>query len=67
MLKVKITCGTTYCNCPSETIELECCDRKEYDSDAFSTRILNAILNRDFPHFFIDIETEETEDEDEDD
>ena len=67
MVKVKVTCGTTYWGCPSETIELECYDMEEFDSDAFSTEILYAILNGDCPHYFIDIETEEIDDEDEDD
>ena len=67
MIKVKITCGTTYCGCPSETIEMECHDMAEYDSDEFSAEILNAIFNRNFPHYFVDIETEEIPDEEEDD
>lgn len=66
MVKVKVTCGTGYCGCPSETIEFECIDMEEYNSDAFSTEILNAIFNGDFPHYFIDIETEEVEDEEDD-
>lgn len=66
MVKVKVTMGTTYCGCPSETFELECYDMEEYESDEFSTEILNQIFNRMCPHFFIDIETEEIEDEDED-
>lgn len=36
---------------------------EEYDSDAFSTEILNAILNGNCPHYFINIEKEEIEDE----
>ena len=67
MVKVKVTCGSTYCGCPSETVEFECSDMEEYDSHEFSTQILNAIFNGEFPHFFIDIDTEEIEDEEEDD
>lgn len=67
MVKVKVTCGTTYCGCPSETIEFECFDMEEYESDVFSTEILNAILNGNCPHYFMDIETEEIEDEDDED
>lgn len=66
MVKVKVTCGTTYCGCPSETFELECFDMEEYDSHEFSTKILNAMFNGECPHFFINIETEEVEDEDDD-
>lgn len=64
MVRVKVTCGTGYCGCPSETVEFECMDMEEYYSDAFSTEILNAIFDGNFPHYFIDIETEEIEDED---
>ena len=65
MVKVKITCGTTYCGCPSETIEMECYDMAEYNSHEFSTEILDAIFNGSFPHYFVNIDTEEISDEEE--
>lgn len=64
MVKVKVTCGSTYFGCPSESFELECSDMEEFNSDAFSAEILNAILNYETPHYYIDIETEEVPDED---
>lgn len=63
MVKVKVTCGTTYVGCPSETVEFECFSKEEVDSDKFSTEILNAIFNKDFPHYFMEIETEEVDDD----
>ena len=69
MSKVKITIGTTYCNCPSEEIEFEYCGtEKEFNADhQISTEILNMIFNDDFPHYFMDIDFEETEEEEEED
>ena len=67
MVKVRVTCGTTYCGCLPETIEFECNDMEEYNSHKFSTEILNAIFNGEAPHYFIDIETEEIPDEDDED
>ena len=65
MLKVKITMGTSYCGCPSEEIEYEYYGtQKEFDEDhEASTEILNMIFNHDFPHYFLDIDTEEVPDE----
>ena len=67
MSKVKITMGTTYCNCPSEEIEFEYYGtEKEFNADhQISTEILNMIFNDDFPHYFMDIDFEETEEEEE--
>lgn len=68
MTKVKITMGTTYIGCPSEKIEYEYDGtEKEFDNDhEASTEILNMISNGEFPHYFIDIETEEVKDEEND-
>lgn len=55
-MKARITLGTTWCGTDAETIEVEVEDKEEFDSDAFSTTILNAITNRDFPHYYIDYE-----------
>lgn len=55
-MKARITMGTTYCGCPNETIEIEVYDKEEFDSDEFSTEILNAILNREFAHYYLDCE-----------
>ena len=64
-MKAIITIGTTYCGCPSETIEIE----YEDDND-FAQTVVNAIFNREAPHYYIDVEDieelEELEDEDED-
>lgn len=62
-MKARITLGSTWVGTESETIEFEVEDREEYDSDEFSTAILDAISNRDFPHYFIDYELIEEEDE----
>lgn len=67
MAIVKINIGTTYCGCKSETIELECDSKEEFDSHEFSTEILNAIFNGEAPHYFIDIEEPESFDDDEED
>ena len=66
MLKVKITMGTGYCGCPSETQEIEYDGtEKEFNKDdALSTEILNMIFNGDFSPYFLDIETEEINEED---
>ena len=65
MLKVKISMGTTYCGCRSEEVEIEYDGtRKEFDrDDRMSTEILNIILNHEFPHYFLEIDCEEIEDE----
>lgn len=69
MGKVRITMGTTYCGCPSEEIEFEYYGTEEdFNTDhKISTEILNMIFNRDFPHYFLDIDFEEDEEENEDD
>lgn len=54
-MKVKITIGTTYCGCPSESFEIECDSIEDFETnDAYSTEILNAICNCETPHYFID-------------
>ncbi len=55
-MKARITLGSTWVGTSSETIEIEVADQEEYDSDEFSTVIFNAIINRDFPHYYIDCE-----------
>lgn len=54
-MKVRVNLGTTYCGCPSETVYFDVEDAKYFDSDDFSTEILNAIFNSEFPHYFMDI------------
>lgn len=55
-MKAFVTIGTTYCGCPSETIEIE------YESDAdFAQAVLEAIFNSEAPHYFIDVEDDEDE------
>ena len=67
MSKIILTMGTSYCGCPSETTEIEYYGtEREFDrDDEVSTEILNAILNSEFPHYFLDIEFVEEEDEEE--
>ena len=66
MSKVRVTMGSTYCECPSEELEFEY-DGTESDFNrdhTVSTDILNMILNRDFEHYFLDIDfIEEYEEE----
>lgn len=62
-MKVKVTVGTTYCGCPSESFEIECDSIEDFEqNDAYSTEILNRISNFETPHFFIDFEYDEDED-----
>lgn len=68
-MKVKVTIGTDYCGCPSESFEIECDSAKDFDEDdKYSTEILNAIWN-ECSHYFIefdyDVEDEDDEDFDE--
>jgi len=65
-MKVKVTVGTTYCGCPSESFEIECSSIEDFErNDSYSTEILNAIFNFEAPHFFIDYEYVEDEDDEE--
>ena len=50
MSRLKVTMGTTYCGCPSETITIDTND------DDWAIDIMNAIFNREFGHYFIDTE-----------
>ena len=59
----RVEMGTTYCGCPSETQYFEVEDMEEFDSDRFSTEILNAVFNRWFPHYFMDVSPIETKDD----
>ena len=43
----------------------KCESEEEYDSQEFSVEILNAIFNQAFPHYFIEMDEYEEEDEDE--
>lgn len=53
---VRAELGTTYCGCPTKPSYFYVADKKEYDSDAFSTEILNEIFNGGFDHMFLDLE-----------
>lgn len=59
-MKSIIRIGTTYCGCPSETIEVE-----YYDDDDFAQAVLEAIFNSEAPHYYIDVEDDVEDDEDE--
>ena len=67
-MKVKVTIGTTYCGCPSESFEIECDSIEDFETnDAYSTEILNAICNFETPHYFIDYCYDEEDEEEEED
>ena len=55
-MKARITLGSTYVGTDSETVEFEVEDAEEFNSDTFSTDILNALSNSEFPHYFINYE-----------
>ena len=57
-MKATVRIGTTYCGCRSETIEVE----YENDND-FAQAVLEAIFNSEAPHYFIDVEDDEDEEE----
>lgn len=65
MLKVKVSMGTTYVGCPTETVEFDYYGTtKQFNRDhEVSTEILNLIFNREFPHYFLEIDTEEIEED----
>lgn len=65
MSKVRITVGATYCGVPSEEIEFEYDGTKrDFNFDhQISTEILNMIFNGEFPHYYMDIDFEESEEE----
>ena len=61
-MKVRITIGTTYCGCPSESFEIEVESIEDFKkSDAVSTAILDAITSGS--HYFIDYDYDEDEDD----
>lgn len=65
-MKVKVTIGTTYCGCPSESFEIECDSEHDFlTNDKYSTEILEAIFD-ECPHYFIDYDYDEEEEDDED-
>lgn len=65
-MTVKVTIGSTYCGCESETIEIECESIEEFErNDTYSTEILNALANSEFPHYFIEYDYEDDEEEEE--
>lgn len=56
-MKVRVTVGTTYCGCPSESFEIEVDSWEDFEkNDSYSTDILNAISNYETPHYYIDYE-----------
>ena len=56
-MKVRVTVGTTYCGCPSESFEIEVDSWEDFEkNDSYSTDILNAICNYETPHYFIDFD-----------
>lgn len=65
MAKVKITVGSTYVGCPSETIELEYYgNEKNFNNDhEVSTEILNLLTCSGFGHYFMDYEFVEDEED----
>ena len=68
MLKVKIRMGTSYSGCPAEEREIEYDGtEKEFENDhVISTEILNMLSCGEFGHYFLDIDTEEVPDEEND-
>ncbi len=62
-MKARVTLGSTWVGTDSETVEFEVEDQEEYDSDEFSTAILNAIGNSEFPHYYINYELIEDEED----
>lgn len=62
-MKARVTLGSTWVGTNSETVEFEVEDQEEYNSDEFSTAILNAISNNEFPHYYIDYELIEDEED----
>lgn len=64
-MRVKVTIGSTYCGCASETIEIECDSIEDFEqNDSYSTEILYALANSEFAHYFIDYDYEDDEEED---
>lgn len=57
-MKVRMEIGTTYCGCPSEVVYFDM-SKEDYESDSSSTEMLNAVWNRETPHYFIDVQTDE--------
>ena len=59
----KVTLGCGYCGVPSSTVEVEYYEEDESD---LAQAILDAICNYEFRDYFIDIETQDDEEDDED-
>ena len=55
-MKARVTIGSHWVGNDRETIEYEVNDKEEFQSDEFSTRILQAIENDEFPHYYIEYE-----------
>ena len=55
-MKAKVTIGSHYVGNDRETIEYDVDDKDEFQSDEFSTRILQAIESGEFPHYYIEYE-----------
>lgn len=65
-MKVKVTIGTTYCGCPSESFEIECDSEHDFlTNDKYSTEILEAIFD-ECSHYFIDYDYDEEDEDNED-
>lgn len=69
MAKIRVSVGTTYVGCPSETIEFEYYGtEEEFDNDhELSTEILNMLSCGEFGHYFLNydfVEEDDLEDED---
>lgn len=67
MGKIVVTVGTTYCGCPKETFELECSSEEEMNERNIGEEILEAIFNYETPHYFIDYEYVDDDEEIEED
>ena len=65
-MKVRVTIGTTYCGCPSESFDIEVENAEDfYKDDSYSTEILNAITcEGEAPHYFIDYDIIDDDDYD---
>ena len=57
-MKALVTIGTSYCGCPSETIEVEYWDEKD-----FAEAVLDAIFNGEADYYYINVEEDEDEEE----
>ena len=65
-MKVRVTVGTTYCGCPSESFDIEVESVEDfYKNDSYSTEILNVITcEGGAPHYYIDYDIIDDDDYD---